>query len=373
MGFETESEGEVLPELGIVDAGDFFAGADVLSDAVLGNWEAGNDGFEEAGRVPVPSLFPDSGDEAGQNFHDDAKPADSRTRERRLLLAGLVLSLALHVVLGGVLATFEPPVHEPPTPEVVAIRLLPVNPLLEQTAEPEQVPVDESAIDEMEAIAVIEEPVPEVAELLAEESIPEPVQEVESPVEQATDAELAQAEEATAESDFPDSPPVAEPPIVVIPSRDIVTRSIQSVEAENTSRLWAYDCNAQQQESELIRCDDQATPNYDRVRENSTYRSLNPVRVLSRSQRTLPTITENSSALAGRLQDINIPEGLSDYLMEEVEAGISHNTNAGNRALENIEMMTDKSDAAKIARDVLGNPWVETQSRSNAQRRVAPR
>ena len=109
------------------------------------------------------------------------------------------------------------------------------------------------------------------------------------------------------------------------------------------------------------------------MRENSTYRSLNPVRVLSRSERTLPAVTENAAALAGRLQNMAIPEGLSDYLMEEVEAGITHNTNAGNRNLENIDVMTDKSDAAKIARDVLGDPWIKTQSRINAQRRRVPR
>lgn len=368
MGFDTESEGEVLPQLGIDDAGDLFTGAGALADAGLGDWRALGDDSDDhdATAVPLIPLTGKAGNDA--SFLDDSKPIESRVREQRLLLAGLACSLLLHFSLGGVLVTFEPDAQETPTPDIVSIRLLPSNLLREEMLEPEAIVVEEELVEEPS-----EEPIAQAVELAAEESLPEPVDESEPLPETAFETEVAQSEEVLPESEIPDSQAVLDPPVIVIPNSEIVTRSIQSIESENTSRLWAYDCNAQQQESDFIRCDDQATPDYDRVRDKNTYRSLNPVRVLSRSQRTLPTIAENTGYLAGRLQDIQIPEGLSDYLMEEVEAGVAHNTNAGNRTLENIELMTDKSDAAKIARDVLGDPWIKTQSRNNAQRRVVPR
>ena len=364
MGFDTESEGESLPTLGIDDAGDLFTGTAALADAALGDW-AGDEDDGASAAVPVIPAGDDAANAA--SFLDDSKAPESRVTEHRLLLAGLVFSLLLHFSLGGVLVTFEPDEHEPLIPQSVSIRLLPVNPLREERAE-QEAPGDEA---EPAAEPMLAESVAEEIELPAEEIIPEAVADNEPVPEAVVETAVAQSEEPMPEARDAQLPSV--PAVIVIPDTTLVTRSIRSMESENNARLWAYDCNAQQEESDFIRCDDQSTPDYDRVRENNTYRSLNPVRVLSRSERTLPAVTENAAALAGRLQNMAIPEGLSDYLMEEVEAGITHNTNAGNRTLENIDVMTDKSDAAKIARDVLGDPWIKTQSSINAQRRRVPR
>jgi hypothetical protein len=62
--------------------------------------------------------------------------------------------------------------------------------------------------------------------------------------------------------------------------------------------------------------------------------------------------------LAGRLSDLRLPRGLSDYVLEKLEAGITLNTNLGNRAVDHMLNFTDKSAAGAIARELLSDPWV---------------
>lgn len=291
-----------------------------------------------------------------------------RLTDRRLLLAGLLCSLILHLIAGGVLVNLEPEEHVINTPMQVQVRLIPENPLLVDNEVLPDEPLQES-LDTAEEQAVEESPeqAPEaVVEIVDEQLIPEPAPIIEETVE----VEIAETEVA---EPLLQEQPVA-PPVLVVPSSAEVARSIETMEDADRSRLWAYDCNARQEESDLLNCDRQATPDYNIVLENSTYRDLNPTREISRSLRTLPTVAENAGELAGRLQSVNIPEGLGEYLMEEVEAGISHNSNLGNLPIYNIQIMTDNSDSAKFFRETRTDPWrtpgLMTEFKEKQQRQV---
>ena len=134
-----------------------------------------------------------------------------------------------------------------------------------------------------------------------------------------------------------------------------------------------YDCNMLEEKDGLHTCDPTDRRDYRIVENNATYRALNPIRERSRSQRTLGVITQNAPELAARLQAADLPEGLSDYVMEEVEAGITHHSNPGNRSVQHMILMTDKSAAAAQARQVLGDAWVKTRAIELQQRKVHQR
>jgi hypothetical protein len=44
--------------------------------------------------------------------------------------------------------------------------------------------------------------------------------------------------------------------------------------------------------------------------------------------------------------------------LEELEAGITHNTNPGNRTVDHMLNFNDKSAAGAIAWELLSDPWV---------------
>ncbi|MDP6416838.1 MAG: hypothetical protein QGG54_17665, partial [Gammaproteobacteria bacterium] len=81
----------------------------------------------------------------------------------------------------------------------------------------------------------------------------------------------------------------------------------------------------------------------------------------------------NAPALAARLSSSDIPQDLSDYVLEELQAGITHNTNVGNRAVDHIDLMTDRSAAATMVRQILGDAWVVKRAKELQQRKVHAR
>jgi hypothetical protein len=64
---------------------------------------------------------------------------------------------------------------------------------------------------------------------------------------------------------------------------------------------------------------------------------------------------------------------LSDYVLEELQAGITHNTNVGNRAVDHIDLMTGRSAAATMVRQILGDAWVVKRAKELQQRKVHAR
>ena len=355
---------ESVPHENLPEIGDFIVPGDF---SYPGIGESGQQFTEPGGnQSPNEPELPSLADTPGTSITDVEEDSHRLTlrqglNDRRLLLAGLACSLLLHYSLGGVLINFELDEHLVDLPTIVKISLLPKNPLGEE----EVVEVVEEAIEDEPSVEAFAEV--ETESTVATPVEPEPLLEPQE--------ELQLAEELIREIvEEPVPAPIVVPPVLVVPTTAEVVRSIESIENENTSRLWAFDCNARQEESDHITCDRQASPNYDAARENSTYRSLNPTWQVSRSLRTLTTVAKNSSNLAASLRGAQIPEGLSAYLMEEVEAGITHNSDLGNWTLHNIEIMTDKSDSEKYFRETQTDPWrnplLMTRFKERQQRNV---
>lgn len=61
---------------------------------------------------------------------------------------------------------------------------------------------------------------------------------------------------------------------------------------------------------------------------------------------------------------------LQEYLLQELETGISEHGNMRQSSVETIIRITDQSAAALQAREVLGDPWVIQRYRELRQRRV---
>lgn len=284
-----------------------------------------------------------------------------------MLLFAVALSLTLHISL--LAAVFSQRIEFPQSavPNSVQVRLLPANP--QQTA----IVATAEALIAPVPLAADEEPTP-VSEALVSESrdtqnqiaeniaYSEPLSATFSePQERVNLVEEAAEQEATSR--------------LFVPSVVTVEASLRQIQqqAAGNSRSWAKDCNILEEQSELYSCDLKDQRNYQSLERNHTYETLNPIRELTRSQRTLPTIAENAPALAGRLALADIPEGLSDYLLEEVEAGITLNSNMGNRAVGHMRAMTDKSAAGAMARQILGDAWVVTRAKQLQQRKVHAR
>ena len=81
----------------------------------------------------------------------------------------------------------------------------------------------------------------------------------------------------------------------------------------------------------------------------------------------MEVVSTESKELAGRQGDLCWPVRLSDYALEELEAGITHNLNQGNRAVDHMRNLTDKSAAGAIARELLSGPWVVKRPGSNSR------
>lgn len=282
-------------------------------------------------------------------------------RSTRLLLLALALSLILH---GGLLLSLfrfgldtDP---APVTPQFVSIKLVPDNPL---RAEPTREEVVEEISNDLA------EPEPDIESVA--EAVPPPE---ESPPQTVPSTELASeppAQPPLSEAQPQSSRPAA--PAIRLPSVDLVKSSLQSMEQQRRSQLWLRDCTRRQEESDLLDCDSEPEVDYSAATRNATYRALNPVREVSRAQGNLPTVAANVDVLGERLQQGNLVDGLADYLLRETEAAITLYSNPGNRAVDNIIQMTDKSAAAAQARQVLGDAWVTTRSRQLQQRKVVER
>ncbi len=324
---------------------------------------AGDGAAQTAAEPTIPSL-----DASNDNSFLD-KEIDSQLlallqglADRRLLLAGLVCSLIFHLIVGGVLINLEPEEQVVSLPmQVVQVRLLPENPLLETLEEVE---------DTEEIIAEVEE----VAEPLTEELIEEPesVVEAESPAELI--AETVQETGASAENIDPAEPDQPLP----MPSLDVIQSAIQQdfTEQQLEDRSWASTCTSLQRQSGVVGCVSQEEPNFAGIEQSPESRAIyefhNPVVERSRTERSISTIATNSALLAANLATADIPEGLGDLMMTELESTITFYSNSGNRALNHMNEMVDQSDAALISRSLF-DPWVRLQIQKQQQRRYYTR
>ena len=271
-------------------------------------------------------------------------------------------------------------------PSTVSIRLVPNNPLLTPEQSPAEAPAVDAAPWDSEVVELAAETPPAQdlalqAEPQAPVEVDEPLPEIEPGSDQVEESQTAETQIVDSTETSPASPaqPRVNIPQVASPSSEDLAHAIRAVEAQRTSRLWAYDCNARQQESELITCDDRAESgkggsvgrfSSQNAITSSTYQRFNPAQEVSRAQRSLPVVSSNAPALAARLESIAIPEDLSAYLRQEVEVGISHNANQGSLAADMQDRLTDQSDAAQQARQFTDDPWISNRIKPRLSTRV---
>jgi hypothetical protein len=298
-----------------------------------------------------------------------------RTREGSLLLLALALSLALHGVL--VVAVLRVAVGDEPesTPSTVQIRLVASNPLsaeveLQPELAAEQPPELEAepAIDETTAERDNEQE-DQLAELVAEQLLEEVLP---TPSEQSPPAPVTSLVELPSIEvlPLPDSTQESSDSAALLPSIVNVRNTIQALDALDSSRYWNSDCNILETDAGIRDCEPLDANNYALIERNATYEALNPIRVMTRAERSLGVMTAQAPALAARLYASDIPRGLSDYVLQEIEAGITHLSSPGNRSVQHMGFMLDKSAAAEQARRVLNDPWVQSQSRALRERNV---
>ncbi len=319
-------------------------------------------------------------------FDKPATPtALDKQREGRLMQLAILLSLGLHGLLALLLLRDQAPPQpgSEAAPQFVRINLLPDNPLnalnlpppAEVVPAPETTPLDA-------ATPLDEDSPPQLAETPEEVEDAEDVEvvevvEVDSPelAEPRTEEAAPVADNRVSEARPTDTSPVT--PLINLSDVEVVQSTLQQMQDAERSQLWLRDCSRRQEENELLDCEPSRQADYSASRRNgtyssiytSTYESLQPVRSLSRSQRTLPTITANQAALAARLAEADINQGLADYLLQQTDAAISEGSNTSNRNVEQIIRMTDRSAAAQQAERVLGDAWIRVRSRELQQRR----
>lgn len=279
-------------------------------------------------------------------------------RETQLLLFAVSVSLLLHVTV--IFAFISVPLTEAPKPRPVLVQLglVASNPLqfeaesdepLNDPPPEDTAPVVLESEDELEALPfeTEQEDLPPISAPTSLVDIPQvEINSMDDEQERLADSELR------------------------LPSIVTVRETIQSLRAESATRYWNSDCNLMEEESEIRDCAPKDQTNYALLERNHSYEALNPLKNFDRTQRTLSTVTSEAPALAARLSSAELPGGLSDYVMQEIEAGITHLSNPGNRSVQHMGTMTDTSAAAEQARRVLGDPWVRTQANKLYQRDV---
>ena len=289
-------------------------------------------------------------------FVKDKVEFSQTSNESKIQLIAVTISIFAHVTLGSLVLNSRLSLESEPNPDFLEIQLIPKNPLLEKVEEilePKEL-AEEELIEE---VAEIEEiPESDLIDQVIKNIPPDLVEVAEQEVTDISNEPQA-AEEAI------------ETPEVFLPSIVNIRDALDAIEDDDVARLWAHDCDFIKENSELHICNPTDWRNYKVVELNSFYANLNPIRELSRGVHSLRTITSNAHMLAGRLESANLPSGLSDYVLEQIEAGITFNTNSGNLAIDNINIMT-QSEVAATARAIMNDPWVVNRAKELRQRNV---
>lgn len=294
--------------------------------------------------------------------------------EAQKLLPAILVSLLFHGVLAAVFLNGqiggENADRLAVSSSLVSVRLYPHNPQILQVSEPV------SRAEERATPVAIEVDDSSSAELLIQENTG--VAEFDSSPEPMS-GDLVDIQSEQRNTDVEEIAPVqglANPlPAIRLPSVLMVQESLQDIDAQTRPQFYSHRCSPLEEDAGIRDCESSQqgelqSADYQDKQRNSTYRALNPIRQLSRTQRTSKVVSTQSKALAGRLGELRIPPGLSDYVLEELEAGITHNADLGHRAVEHMVNTNDKSAAGAIARELLSDPWVKQRSKELLQRKV---
>ncbi len=312
-----------------------------------------------------------------------------RRQDYSLVWLGLAISAGLHAVLLAVLllTRASDPAGQTVLPEIVRINLVPPQPRPDR----QQLAPSAPAVEPAPTSALTPAPAPtEAQDSRTGSPPPQPVRQPDvqpgpeasptvAPPAPVQTAELPLPEEGVSNLFERDSNAPQAPSSVPLPSAAAVRSQLRQMQQSAQDQAWRSDCTRRQAQSDVLDCPEEGTPDYGSsasaasAPRQAIYRALNPVRSVSRTQRSLPTVAANIDGLAERLADSDITEGLADYLLEQTTIGITDGSNSGNRAVEHMRRMTDKSAAAEQARMLLSDPWVITRSRELEQRKVFER
>lgn len=312
----------------------------------------------------------------------DIRSPKPKRRELGKLVPAVLISLAIHGGLLAVIMNSEVGGQAAVERQVVAVRFIPQNPLAD-LVDPSSVdlPPDEPSTAEPSTIAptaiessTLESQVVETVDVLSESSKPQ-LEQAEPDAQENVLPDNDKAKIAEAETSVPGANETEDVPAsIAAPSVLAVQKSLRDLQDNSVSKFYAYDCNPLEEEIGLKDCrpqfDTLKESGYQPVQRSLTYRTLNPTRSLSRSERSLDVVSSQSEALTARVSNLNIPEGLGEYITQELEAGISHNADLGNRTVEHMLKSTDKSAAGAMARELLSDPWVVKKTKQQRQRRV---
>ena len=278
--------------------------------------------------------------------------------------SGFQLSFAvsafLHVALVSTLFYFvasDVATIEELVPALLKVEFVLFNPLLSQTEEnTPRIPSESAA------------PIP-----FAESSSALPVSESQPESNQADVPEIGEseiAEAAPAGSSVVNSQPPLE--AVILPSVETVRRVLSNLQRSDASRLYTYNCNKLEEESEFSDCASTDARDYSSLTRNPVYDFHNPAIEISRSRETVSTLARQSANVFKQLALSDMPIGLSSYVLEELEQGIETYSNNSSRALGHMNTMVDKSAAGVMGRRLFDS-WVQQQSALLLSRRVENR
>lgn len=315
-------------------------------------------------RVPRVQANGEDRDLSGSGSHS--------SQALRLRVFAVTASLCLHFMLIFVAIRYGEFEIVPPPAPTLTIGLIPNNPLMqEQSSQLPPQPQEPQTAEGAEEVELTQEPEPEMPAELPEAAAPlDQAGPTREPQSSADDEELAESAEPETAQD--PSSVITIPSVVTIQNRVAEDRERQQA----ASRDWRITCTELQRVSGVLGCQTREEANY-RAEElqpqrQSVYEFHNPPAERSRAERSLSTIASHTGELAASLAMADLPDGLSDYLMAEVEAGISLYSNQGDPVLDNMDRMVDRSAASQMARELF-NPWVQLQMQQQQQRRYYSR
>ena len=327
-----------------------------------------------AGSLPEPQLeIPIESEDWDQDADPREQSNQNKAVDQRLMMIAVILSLVLHFALGRTLMGVS--FSSPPLviPDTVSIQLIPeLLPALPQEE------FDTPIIEESEAIEVAEQleelPVDTLVEADTEDlaETQEALIEEELPIELIVEVEPEpETSEVTQDQPAPDQQ-------VPLPSLDVIQTVVRQdfLEQQREDRNWASSCTNLQRQSGVLGCVSQDKPDLAGIEQSPESRAIyqfhNPVVERSRTERTISTLSANSALVAANLANAEIPEGLGEFILSELESTITFYSPASNGVKDNMDQMINNSEAALLYRSLF-DPGIRHQIQENQRRRYYSR
>ena len=165
----------------------------------------------------------------------------------------------------------------------------------------------------------------------------------------------------------------------IAPSAEVV-RDALSRSSLSDPRHWRRPCTEKQWRSDALGCEQEVdNARFSALESNPTYSALQPVRARSRSAQTLPAMAENSARVRGALVGMSSQAnaaatdqraGFGVYLLEELEAGITLGSAAGDRNQQQMKRVTDTTPMATMVDRILNDPLIRNATLVRRSRRV---